>query len=247
MKNLKSLMAALALMMGAMTMVSCLSDGESTSTYDGGALATVREYMGTVYLYGDDGVTYYTTNSDFIRITSNTNQTSYPERVEVYFKYVDSNESAASTTRQITIVAARQVLTKPLCNMPDTIQTRVPLRELTYAYSANGYITAFFSFYYENGGYGFDLYPESSKDDEVTMRLVQSYGKEQTYGQNYSIYHSFRQPSFEELQEQLEEQGLQPLVPVQDSVYVKVVGWGMNGDALEPMDKNYSRFRISAY
>ena len=79
------------------------------------------------------------------------------------------------------------------------------------------------------------------------MRLVQSYGKEQTYGQNYSIYHSFRQPSFEELQEQLEEQGLQPLVPVQDSVYVKVVGWGMNGDALEPMDKNYSRFRISAY
>ena len=131
--------------------------------------------------------------------------------------------------------------------MPDTIQTRVPLRELTYAYSSRGYITTYFSFYYENGGYAFDLYPESTQGDEVTMRLVQSYGKDQTYGQNYYIYHSFRQPSFEELQMQLEERGLEPLVPVQDSVYVRVVGWGMNGQDVEPQDKSFSRFRISAF
>lgn len=240
-------MAALALMMGTMTMISCLGDSETTSTYDGGVIATVHEYMGTVYLYGDDGVTYYPTNSEFIRITSNDNQTSYPERVEIYFKYVNGTQAAASSTQQITIVAARQVLTKDLCNMPDTIQTRVPLRELTYAYSSRGYITTYFSFYYENGGYSFDLYPESTQGDEVTMRLVQSYGKDQAYGQNYYIYHSFRQPSFEELQMQLEERGLEPLVPVQDSVYVRVVGWGMNGQDVVPQDKSYSRFRISAF
>jgi len=99
------------------------------------------------------------------------------------------------------------------------------LQSVYGGWAANGYINASFVFNYTGAAFDFELYPEKAEGDKLTLRLKQTAGS-QGGGQLVEYVYSFRQPHFGALQDQLEELGLSPLTPVNDSITVTIVGTG---------------------
>ncbi len=244
-KKIKFLGVVFTLLLG-ISFTSCLNSDNNESSWDIYAFVTVKNYMGSVYLLGDDGVTYYPTNPDVLKITSTGGATEYVERAAIYLKYVDNAAGSTTTTRTVTIVSGNNIPVKSLCDKPDTIKTTVPLQSLNYNWGANGYITVDFNFnYYSGTNFAFDLYPEAVQGDLLTLRLKQTYGKANGNSlQEYLV--SYKIPYFQSLQNQLENMGLGVLTPVQDSIYVTILGTGPNNTDLTVNGSNSKKkFRIS--
>lgn len=247
-KKINFLAIAFALLMGV-SFTSCLdSNNDNNNNYDWAGYVTVKQSMGSPYMLGDDGILYYPTNPDVLKITSATGSGSYVERAMVLLKYVDNTGTKAGGGRSVTIVRGSSVPTKDLCDQPDTIKTTIPLQNLNYAQGVKDYITVDFYFnYFPGTNFSFDLYPEKVQDDLLTLRLKQTYGKE-NYGNTQEYVVSYRIPYFQKLQSQLEELGLSTLTPKNDSIYVKILGTGANNSDLTisgPYSKEKFRIHIN--
>lgn len=245
MKQIKLLMAALALIMGV-SFTSCLDSGDSGDVWDLGGYMTVQQYMGSVTLLMDNGVIIYPTNSsDLILDTKNG---TYPERVVAYCKLLEGDEfSENKKSYQAQVISWSQVPVKAFCTLPDTINAEkvIPLQSVYGGWAANGYINASFVFNYTGAAFDFELYPEAAENDKLTLRLKQTAGSAGS-GQLVEYVYSFRQPSLSALQEQLEEMGLSQLTPVNDSISVTIIGTGEHDSDLKGEGANES-FRMGFY
>lgn len=246
-KKINFLAIAFALLMGV-SFTSCLdSNNDNNNNYDWAGYVTVKSYMVGAYMLGDDGIIYYPTNPDVLKITSTTGgSSSYVERAKVALKYVNNTGTKAGGGKDVTIISGYTVPTKALCDQPDTIKTTIPLQSLNLAWGVNNYITVDFFFnYYPGANFSFDLYPESVQGDFLTLRLKQTYGKV-NYGNTQEYSMSYRMPSFQSLQSQLESMKLSTLTPVKDSIYVTILGTGANNSDLT-VNESYSKkkFRMS--
>lgn len=245
-KRIKFLAVAAALLIG-ISFTSCL-DSDNENSWDWYGLVTVRSYMGSVYLLGDDGISYYPTNPEVLRVSSADGSAEYIERALLFLKYVDGTANETTTgSRSVSIVEGSKVTVKPLCDRPDTIETTIPLVSLNAAGGVNGYINLNFHYNHtESVTEEFDLYPEKVEGDLLTLRFKQTYGEDSYYGGTSSEgLLSYRLPSFSALQSQLEDRGLGELTPVNDSIYVTVLGTGSNDTDLT-ISAPYNKFRIKA-
>lgn len=243
-KRIKSLAVAIALLMG-ISFTSCLNSNNESS-WDFVQSVTIRSYMGSVYMLGDDGITYYPTNPDLLKISSTDGSPKYGERAFLTLKYVDeATNGATAGSRNVTIVGGRFISVKSFCDSPDTIKTTIPLVSLNAAGGVNGYITVNFNYNYTGSKVDFDLYPEKVEGDLLTLRFKQTYGKDSYGGTSSLELYSYRIPSFSILQSQLEDRSLGELTPVNDSIYVTIVGTGSNNTDLT-LNSPYNKFRIKA-
>lgn len=242
-KRIKFLAVAVTLLIG-ISFTSCLNS-DNESSWDLVQLVTVKSSMGSVYLLGDDGITYYPTNPGVLKISSTDGSTKYFERALVTLKYVDEVTRGTTTgSRNVTIVGGSGVSVKSLCDKPDTIKTTIPLVSLNAVGGVNGYITVNFNYNYTGSKVDFDLYPEKVEGDLLTLRFKQTYGKDSYGGTSSEALCSYRVPPFIALQSQLEDRGLGELTPVNDSIYVTVLGTGSNNIDLTLSAPN--KFRIKA-
>ena len=235
----------LTALVSVFTLSSCFNS-DTGERWDWACFATVQEtYMG-VYLSGDDGVTYYPTNPDYLRLNTSDGSVKYAERVFVYMKYVEeTGTTPKAKSKNVTIVSASGIPVRSLCDRPDTIKNTLPLATFNAMGVTRGYVTVDFALYYAGGNISFDLFPEKVEGDLLTLRLKQTYGKD-AYGTNPQGYlMSFKMPNFDNLQNQIQDLGLDPLTPEQDSIYVKVIATGSNDSDLT-LDSQL-KFRMGIY
>lgn len=144
MKQMKLLMVALIVLMGA-TFTSCMN-GESESTYDVAGYMTVRTniYTDAITLLADDGYKYAPTNPEALKDSKG----EYVERALVYLKFAEGEVQTTdqSKTYKAAIVSGQSLYTKEFCNMPDTIKNTYPLSNLGEAWAVNGYYNLLFSY-----------------------------------------------------------------------------------------------------
>lgn len=226
MKQMKSLMVALALLMGV-TFTSCMNDNESS--WDRALYVTVDEsgLWGGVTLMTDDGFTLVPTNPEMLKTTAGT----YVDRAFIYLKWAEGVEFDGDIKKkyQVTIIAPSLVPTKDMTDRADTIKADLPLALLGEIWGANGrYLNVPFRFQFSNQEViAFDLYPEKVEDNVLVMRLRQSLGKENSTNQQ-DAFISFKIPALSRINNLLEQAGQPTVEASNDSVYVKVIAKGNN-------------------
>ncbi|MCD7898608.1 MAG: hypothetical protein LUH22_01650 [Bacteroides sp.] len=245
MKQIKFLMVvALAIFMGT-TMTSCL-DSNDGDYPDIQSFVTVDKssMWETISLLTDDGYTLLPTNPSFLEISSGV----YPDRAFVYAKYANDEQfTEGKTTYNVTLTNGYSIPTKEFCTQPDTIVNATDLTSLNkYFWAANGYLNLEIGFTYDSNKYqAFDIYPTEVDGDELTLKVVHSYGSSNnSYGTSTTIY-SFEMPYEFEFNNLLNELELGPLTPVQDSIYVTVIGDGSYDSTLSTNKTRiaYSNFK----
>lgn len=229
MKQIKFLTLALTILMG-ISFTSCL-DSDS-GPYQWYRYVTVDSWMGIITLKGDDGFTYTPTNPNALQYQ---NSSEYVKRALVLLQLADENDDfvEGKTEYKVTIAWAGGIEVKEFCEQPDTINAKKIVQMSEYgAWAANDYVTVecVYACTYVNDPQAFDLYPEKAEGDVLTVRFCHSYGRGENAYSQASAIKSFRIPSVDRLNQQLDRVEGGTLVPANDSISVIVVAEGTNGE-----------------
>ena len=249
MKQIKFLVVAFTLLMG-ISLTSCLNSNDNSTNFDWSGYVTIDAsgFYG-VTLRSDFGdYTFTVVNADSYLKNTTTNE--YAKRAVVYLvlKEGDVLTKDKKNYSGASIVAAQGIATPSFCTTPDTINPEkvVPLASISQIWGATGYVNVIFQTNYLSGTPTFELYPDKVEGDELTLRFTQTNGNEYYGGNNNAYLFSYKLPSYYSLQMQLKDMNLDELEPVQDSIYVSVVGTGRDNTDLIPTigDKKF-RFPVN--
>ncbi|WP_321330777.1 hypothetical protein [uncultured Bacteroides sp.] len=218
MKKIKLVALALTLLVG-ISFTSCMNSDDNNS-YDGYAFATVSQgYLGSPVLIADNGWTLNPTNPSALLLSDGS---SYPERVLIYYKYVEGETvQDGKTDYDITIVSGGGIYTKAFNSKPDTLVNDYSVTDIAPWIDVNRkYLTVSFLVNYSSN-VDFDMYQQKVGNDTLYVKFNYSKGGSDNAYNNYQDYISFKMPSY-----------IEGITPKNDSIWVKVSAKGTSGSTI---------------
>lgn len=190
MKHFKFLMVALTLVIGG-AFTSCMNS-DNESNYDAGSFVNVTEFMGTVFLTSDNGITLIPTNPEMLKINSK-----YVERAFIYYKYQTGViYDPAVTEYRITIVGGQGVIVQNFTLRPDTLVNSYPISNFAVGV-VPGYLNVSSILYYNSTDVALEMYIDTANVNVAKneMPVILQYtkgGTEYGSGNSYNDYRSWR-------------------------------------------------------
>ena len=171
--------ALFAALISVISLSSCLNDSSSDG-YDGGAVVSLKSYLGSYYYITDDGVSLFPENTNVLAGLKLKDGT-YLERFYGVFKLSEGEAiSPNKTSYKISELAISDyIVYQPMTTMPDTIKANHGIQDIDgKLWAANGYLNIPVLFFTSPtskvNAYDFQAYATGASKDTLFVTLQQS-------------------------------------------------------------------------